>query len=115
MIVEEIFPDGEAEGEFDSTGHINPAMGAGHWAVKPDEAMSKTEFWEVFQKCVGGLPGDAADVFLGREIDGLSTDEICESRGLSKSNVWVILHRARKALRSCLEASWFKRQPGEGA
>ena len=49
---------------------------------------------------------------MGKEIDGLSTDEICDLKGMTKSNVWVILHRTRKALRKCLEEGWFKRQMG---
>ena len=112
VVVEEVFPIAEAEGEFDESGAVNPMMGARQWAVRPDEAMSRTEFWQALQHCIGGLPNDAADVFMGKEIDGLSTDEICDLKGMTKSNVWVILHRTRKALRKCLEEGWFKRQMG---
>jgi RNA polymerase sigma-70 factor (ECF subfamily) len=38
----------------------------------------------------------------------LETQEICSELGLSTSNVHVILHRARLALRSCLQIHWFQ-------
>ena len=44
-----------------------------------------------------------ADVFAYREIDGLGTSEICERLGITSSNFWVILYRARMLLRHCLE------------
>lgn len=43
-----------------------------------------------------------------REFLGFETDEICKELALSASNCWVILHRARMALRLCLESQWFQ-------
>ena len=45
-----------------------------------------------------------ADVFSLRELDGLSSDEICKALDLSESNVWVILHRARLRLSHCMKS-----------
>jgi hypothetical protein len=42
-----------------------------------------------------------------REMDELETDEICRMLTISPSNLWVMLHRARIALRECLEVNWF--------
>jgi RNA polymerase sigma-70 factor (ECF subfamily) len=42
-----------------------------------------------------------------REILGLETGEICEETGMTTSNCWVVLHRARLGLRTCLETRWF--------
>ena len=47
-------------------------------------------------------------VFMMREVVELETQEICSELGLSTSNVHVILHRARLALRSCLQNHWFQ-------
>ena len=49
-----------------------------------------------------------ARAFVLREIDGLSTPEICDILRISESNCWVILYRARMALRKCLEVHWGK-------
>jgi DNA-directed RNA polymerase specialized sigma24 family protein len=40
-------------------------------------------------------------------MDELETDEICRMLTISPSNLWVMLHRARIALRECLEVNWF--------
>ena len=44
-----------------------------------------------------------------REFMELETSEICTTLGISSSNCWVILHRARIGLRECLENTWFGR------
>jgi RNA polymerase sigma-70 factor (ECF subfamily) len=53
------------------------------------------------------LPEKVAQVFLLREIDGVSSEEICKDLSVSPNNLWVMLHRARMGLRRCLEEHWF--------
>ena len=45
-----------------------------------------------------------------REVEGQSTEEICEELGISESNCWVMLYRARMSLRESLEKRWFLRE-----
>jgi RNA polymerase sigma-70 factor (ECF subfamily) len=84
-----------------------------HWAhppsawANPDDALEQTEFWDVFQDCLAGLPARQAQAFTLTEIDGLSTEELCKALAAQPSNVWVMLHRARLRLRECLEQRWF--------
>ena len=66
------------------------------------------QFWRVFDACLERLPSNTARVFMMREFLGFETDEICKELALSASNCWVILHRARMALRLCLESQWFQ-------
>jgi len=42
-----------------------------------------------------------------REHLGLDTDEICKELGITPTHCWVMLYRARMALRQCLEMNWF--------
>jgi len=98
--------DNELSGEFSETGHINAEFGAKQWASRPDDMAQKGDFWRVLQSCIDHLPTVTAEVFRMREIDGLSTEEICELKGIGKNNFWVILHRARKGLRACMESNW---------
>jgi RNA polymerase sigma-70 factor (ECF subfamily) len=37
----------------------------------------------------------------------MSTEEICQELQISTTNCWVLLHRARLALRECLDMNWF--------
>jgi RNA polymerase sigma-70 factor (ECF subfamily) len=50
-----------------------------------------------------------ARVFIMREVMELETDEICKELTINANNLWVILYRARMALRLCLEQNWFAR------
>jgi RNA polymerase sigma-70 factor (ECF subfamily) len=45
-----------------------------------------------------------------REHMDLETDEICKELGITTTNCWVLLYRARMALRECLEKNWFARK-----
>jgi len=73
------------------------------WRVNPGKSQEVREFIDHFYECLADLPNKTADVFAFREIDGLSTREICKRLNITASNCWVILYRARMLLRKCLE------------
>jgi hypothetical protein len=77
--------------------------------------MHRAEFWETFRDCLSKLPVRVADVFMLREIEEMDSAQICEALRISSNHLWVTLHRARMALRECLEINWFKRQKEEGS
>ncbi len=79
------------------------------WQVESDPVKYRAEFWQTMRSCLEKLPPRIADVFILREMEGLETPELCESLNISQSNLWVMLHRARMALRECLEVNWFGR------
>ncbi len=54
---------------------------------------------------------DLAEAFTLREIDGMSTEELCKELDISPTNSWTMLYRARMQLRRCLEVNWIN---GEG-
>lgn len=89
--------------------HWNADFAPADWHATPAELVEQTEFWRVFNDCLGPLPKRTASAFTLREVDGLSSEEICEILSVSVNNLWVILHRARLHLRNCLERSWFTR------
>ncbi len=95
-----------AETLFDARGHWRDETQPSPWA-DPDASLEQKQFWAVFEACLHHLPERTARVFRMREILGLETDEICKETGISASNCWVVLHRARLGLRGCLEAEWF--------
>ena len=73
----------------------------------PERSFEQTRFWEVFERCNVQLPPQTARVFAMREIMGMETGEICKELGITSTNCWVILYRARMTLRECLEMAWF--------
>jgi RNA polymerase sigma-70 factor (ECF subfamily) len=62
---------------------------------------------DIMQLCLEKLPPNTARVFVMREVMELDSDEICKELAITSTNLWVILYRARMALRHCLEQNWF--------
>jgi RNA polymerase sigma-70 factor (ECF subfamily) len=91
---------------FDRRAHWTDAAKPGRWA-DPEASFEQQQFWKVFEACLDHLPAKTARVFMMREFLGFETDEICKEAGISASNCWVVLHRARLRLRTCLETNWF--------
>jgi len=85
--------------------HIN---GPKEWRPEADEVMHRDEFWKVMHDCLAKLPERVATVFMMREMDEGESKEICATLSISESNLWVMLHRARMALRECLAINWFE-------
>jgi len=95
--------------EFDGLFKAN-----GAWADRPAEwgdpesSLSRQQFFDVLEMCLENLPPKTARVFVMREVMELATEEVCKELAITPNNLWVILYRARMALRLCLEKSWFK-------
>jgi RNA polymerase sigma-70 factor (ECF subfamily) len=81
------------------------------WHLDAAQCLESQEFWETFDHCLAQLPPQMSIAFTLREIDGLSSTEICEILNITPNNLWVLLHRGRTNLRNLLETNWFSRYP----
>jgi RNA polymerase sigma-70 factor (ECF subfamily) len=108
----ESLPESPA-GLFDDMGHwrVRPAK----WSTNPAKVFEQKEFWKIFHGCLSELPTRLAQAFMLREMDGLSSQEICNVLNISATNSWVMLYRARMHLRRCLEINWFNAKTDEGS
>jgi RNA polymerase sigma-70 factor (ECF subfamily) len=77
------------------------------WNTNPDAHFEQKEFLKVLYACLAGLPKRIARIFTMREIEGLGTEEICQVMGITSTNCWTMLYRARNGLRRCLQHNWF--------
>jgi RNA polymerase sigma-70 factor (ECF subfamily) len=98
--------EGEFDALFDHRGHWEEAPDA--WQ-QPEGSLQQKQFLAALEECLRALPERTARVFMMREHLGLETSEICKELGISATHCWVMLHRARMALRLCLEMNWFKK------
>lgn len=89
---------------FDERGHWHEHPHA--WPA-PDGALQEKQFLAALERCLEALPPRTAQAFLLREHMGLATAEICKELGVTSTHCWVLLYRARMALRECLGKSWF--------
>ena len=95
-----------------SKGEWVDGLGPSEWATNPGAVLDNQAFWRTFNNCAGKLPKAINAAFCLREIDDLDSKEICRMLNISETNLWVMLHRARMALRRCLETHWFRREGG---
>ena len=101
--------DGEASVEdfealFDETGHWREPPQA--W---PEQALADKQFLQALEKCLAALPARTSQVFLMREHLGFDTPDICKELAITSTHCWVLLYRARMALRECLQKGWLSR------
>ena len=79
----------------------------GNWNLDQAKAAENNELARILAQCLNGLPDKFHRVFVLKEIDGMSSEEICNEFNIKPTNLWVILHRARNQLKLCLESNWF--------
>ena len=89
---------------FKSDGHF--AQTPSDWG-NPEQDLSSRQFFVVLEACTDKMPAALGRVFLMREWLEMSSEEICKELGLTSTNLYVQLHRARLRLRECLELNWF--------
>jgi RNA polymerase sigma-70 factor (ECF subfamily) len=96
----------EFEPLFAEDGHFRVAQPA--WD-SPEDALGQKQFLAALEECLARLPARTGRAFLMREHMGLDTGEICKELGITSTHCWVLLYRARMALRECLQTNWFGR------
>jgi RNA polymerase sigma-70 factor (ECF subfamily) len=69
----------------------------------PESQVLTGEIRQVLLAALEQLPPRQRVVVALRDVDGLSSDEVCEVLNLSPANQRVLLHRARAKLRELLE------------
>lgn len=85
----------------------------GHFAERPadwgnpEQDLKSRQFMAIMDACTQKLPPVQGRLFLMREWLEMSSDDICKELGLTSTNLYVQLHRARLRLRECLELNWF--------
>jgi RNA polymerase sigma-70 factor (ECF subfamily) len=72
-----------------------------------EDTMENEELGMAIMKCLDGLNEKQATIFKMKTIDGFDTETICNEFDITPSNLWVIIHRARKSMAECLEKNWF--------
>jgi len=96
--------------KFVPEGYWVHVKGPKEWKPEADEVLHRAEFWQTMRNCLDKLPERIANVFMLREMEEVESKEICSMLSISEGNLWVMLHRARMALRECLEINWFNRE-----
>lgn len=95
--------DEVVESRFDADGTwVRPPSG-------PEEALARGELRRELSSCLEALADRQRVAFTLREVEGFTTEEVCNILGVSANHLGVLLFRARNGLRECLEAKGFGR------
>ena len=97
------FEEGENQGAWIE------AQAPKSWDNFADKEIENRELRDVLNECIHKLPEKYRIVFLLKTESQYESEDICNELGISPSNLWVIIHRARVQLRKCIETNWFKR------
>ncbi len=73
------------------------------WPGADNDEEERLLHLNILRACIDALPPGQREAIWQRELLGASSADVCKNLGLTATNLWTRLHRARSALRSCLE------------
>lgn len=79
------------------------------WDMSDENLADQPEFNAVLKNCFKKLPLNWSSAVQLKYLDEKDGKEICQDLGITPTNFWQILHRAKLQLRACLELNWFKK------
>ncbi len=83
----------------------------GNWQRPPrviDLQLHDAEIRRAIDDCLENVATQQRLAFVLREVLGFTTEEICNILDVTRTNLGVLLYRARNGLRECLEANGVK-------
>ena len=101
--------DDEDEGTVDADRFLGSGdRFPGHWAVPPqvwapEGRLLAEETLEVVERAIDKLPPAQRAVITMRDVQGFTSEEVCNALDLTETNQRVLLHRARAKVRRALE------------
>lgn len=78
------------------------------WPDDVDDRLVAGQLAERIRLKIDELPETQRQVVMLRDVEGLSSEEVCDLLGLTEGNQRVLLHRGRSKLRGMLEAEMGK-------
>ena len=91
---------------FNNEEHWTKESGPLDWGIDYTQPVETKEFYSILELCKNKLQELQRAVFVMKFMEGLGSDEICKVLNITPSNYWVLIHRAKLQLRSCLEKNW---------
>ena len=74
-----------------------------HWIEEAEDRIEAGKLADLLKSAVDGLPARQREVVLLRDVEGLSSADVCAVLEISEGNQRVLLHRGRGKLRQVLE------------
>ncbi len=97
---------GDVNNFFEENGHWKQKFQPFEIGIEDASAIENQEFEMILKRCMEKLPKLWSAVFKMKHLDDEGSPAICAALKISSSNFWVIMHRAKLSLRSCLIKNW---------
>lgn len=87
----------------------------GHWIMENapnqqiasiEQEIESEEQVKELEDCLAILPEQWRGIVYAKYMEQKKGEEICNEFQVTSSNFWVIVHRAKLALRDCLKSKW---------
>ncbi len=105
-IVQPFSKNDPSDNYFDRVEHWTEEDKPGNWNIDYQQITDKKEFYKILTACKKKLQDIQQSVFVMKYMEDLDAAEICKALGITPSNYWVLIHRAKLQLRACLEKNW---------
>lgn len=90
---------------FDTNGKWNSNESHPIWDNEK-HLLDDVEFNEIMKFCMGNLPEKWRIAISSKYLLEKTPDEICQELGLTTTNYWQVIHRAKLLLKKCIEKHW---------
>ena len=78
------------------------------WHEDETNLLDDENFQSVLQECIGNLPDKWNACITSKYLMDKKSEEICQELGITTTNYWQMMHRAKIQLRECIEKKWFR-------
>lgn len=93
---------------FDEDGSWQKQSSPKNWDDDEGHLLDNPDFQSVLKLCLDALPSKWNTCVKLKYLSSKSGEDICQEVGITPSNFWQIVHRAKLQLRDCIENNWFK-------
>jgi RNA polymerase sigma-70 factor (TIGR02943 family) len=77
------------------------------WHEDENHLLDNHDFRDILRQCLEELPDKWNACVQLKFLENKKGEDICQDIGITPSNFWQIIHRAKLQLRDCIENNWF--------
>ncbi len=106
MELRETRPDGVTEVASDRARRSARILNQSNAGRDPSTLLALKQLWKLLEAGLAQLPRRTAAAFSLREIEGLSTAEVCQKLKVTPDHLNVLIYRARRRLKKTLAGAY---------
>lgn len=92
---------------FNEDGDWHHSKRPREWHEEDGQLLDDENFQQILNDCIKKLPDKWNACVSSKYLMDKKTEKICQDLGISPTNYWQIMHRAKLQLRECLDNNWF--------